>query len=82
MDVDLESNGLQRKEKPLREEFRSLLNFNSVSNGDVTVESVRVINCEIDRQVTKKRREIKTDFNSQILQTINSAITENILPTL
>ena len=47
-----------------------------------TIKTVRMINNEITTQVTRKLDEIKSDLNSQVLETINTAIAEKVLPTI
>ena len=63
-------------------DFRSLINPNSRANSEITIETVRMINNEITAQATRKLAEIREDRNSQILEVINSAIAEEVLPSI
>ena len=78
---DLESNGLQTA-NPISEDFRSLINTNSRKNSEVTIETARLMNNEITSQVTRKLDEVRGDWNTQILEVINSAIAETVLPSI
>ena len=78
---DLESNGLQTT-NPTSEDFRSLINTNSRENSEITIETARLTNNEITTQVTRKLDEVREDLNTQILEVINSAIAENVLPSI
>ena len=80
-ELDLGSDGLQAA-NPFSEDFRSLINTNSRENSEITIETARVINNEIASQVTRKLGEIRCDLNSQILEVINSEITEKVLPSI
>ena len=80
-ELDLESNGPQTA-NPISEDFRSLINTNSRENSGITIETARLINNEITSQMTRKLDEIRSDLNSQILEGINSAITEKVLPSI
>ena len=78
---DLESTGLQTT-NPICENFRSLININSRENSEITIETARLINNEITTQVTRKLDELKEDLNTQILEVINPAIAEKVLPSI
>ena len=80
-ELDLESNGLQTA-NPTSEDFRSLIITNSRENSEITIETARLINNEITSQVTRKLDEIRSDLNTQILEVINSANTEKVLPSI
>ena len=60
------------------EDFRSLLNSNSRENSEHTLETVRQVNIEVTRRI----EELKRDLNSQVIESINSAINEKILPSI
>ena len=62
------------------EDFRSLLNTNSRDNSEITIETARLINSEVTNQVSRKLNELKKDLNTQILDSINLAINEKVLP--
>ena len=47
MEVDTESNRLQRYTIPIIEDFISLLNSNSRENSDITAVTIRIINEQI-----------------------------------
>ena len=80
-EIDLGSDGLQAA-NPISEDIRSLINTNSREKSEITIETARLINNEITSQVTRKLDEIRSDLNSQILEVINSAITEKVLPSI
>ena len=63
-----------------RRHSRSLLKSNSRGNSEITGESVRIINEELDSQISRKLDEMKTGLVSQLLATIDSAITEKVIP--
>ena len=75
-----ESAGLQENTNSLGEEFRSLLSSYSRGNSDLTVETVRVINEELDSEMTRILEENKMGLNSQILAAKRPAITEKVIP--
>ena len=60
------------------EYFRSLLKSNSGENSESTIETMRLVNSE----VSNKMDEVKRDLNTQIVDTINSVISEEILPNI
>ena len=64
------------------ENFRYLLNTNSKESNGITIEAARMINSEITTHVTRKLDEIRSDLNSQIMETISTAIAEKLLPTI
>ena len=68
--------GLQR-EISQGENFRSLLNTNTIENSEITAETSRAINSEISSQISKNLDEVRMDQNA-----INSAIEEKVLPTI
>ena len=80
-ELDLESNGLQTA-NPISEDFRSMININSRENSEITNETARMIYNEITSQVARKLDEIRSDLNTQILEVINSAISEKVLPSI
>ena len=51
-------------------------------NSEITVETSRMIYSEISSQMSRKMEEMKSDLNSHILEVINSAIEERILPSI
>ena len=78
---DSESNGLQTF-NPTSKDFRSQTNTNSRVNSEITIETAMLITKEITTKVTRKLDEIREELNSQILEVINSAITEKVLPSI
>ena len=60
------------------EDFRSLLNSNSRENSESTVETMRLVNSEVSKQMDGFRKELK----SQIIDTIKSVISEKVLPDI
>ena len=78
VEIDLGSD--RTREDPLQnsEDFRSLLNSNSNENSLSTAETMRLVNSEI----TKKIDELRRELNSQLVDVINSAITEKVLPDI
>ena len=85
---ELESNSVDRNDEmdhgnrqdvaQNSEDFRSLLNSNSRKNSESTVGTMRLANSENSKQMD----ELRKDFNSQIIDTINSAIGEKVLPDI
>ena len=64
------------------EHYRTLLNTNLDENSEITVETSRMNNSEISSQMSRKLVEQKSDLNSQILEVLNTAIEEKILPSI
>ena len=75
---ELDSNSLQTS-NPTSECFRCLKITNCRENCEITIETARMVNNEITTQVTRKLDGIREDLNTQILEIINSAITEKWL---
>ena len=63
-------------------EFRSFLNTNPNEISGLTIETSGAINSEISSQVSRQLEELKSDLNVLILEVINSAIAEKILPSI
>ena len=82
MDVDLESGEPHNNGNPFGDDFRPILNINRRENSEVIAETVRMIDCVTTSQVSRKLNGMKTDLNSQIREAIDSAITEQILPSI
>ena len=64
------------------EDFRSLLNTENRIENEVTIDTSRFISTEIAQQMSKKLDELKRALNTQITESINSAIQETTLPSL
>ena len=77
-EMDLESNRTRADLAQNNEDFRLLLNSNSREISESTVETMRLVNSE----VTKKIDELRRELNSQLVDAINSAITEKVLPDI
>ena len=77
-EVDLASDRTRGDVVQNSEDFRSLSNSNSRENSESTIETMRLVNSEVSR----KMEELKRDLNSQIAETINSLISERILPNI
>ena len=58
------------------------MNTDSSENSEITVETSRMINSEIASQMSRKFVEKKTDLNSHILELLNTAFEEKILPSI
>ena len=58
------------------------MNTNFSENSGLTVETSRAISSEISSQMSKKLEEIQANLNSQILDVINSAIEDKVLPSI
>ena len=80
--MDLRSNERKTITYPNREDFRTLLNSNSVGSSEISAETVRMINSEIASQVSGRINEMRVDLNSHITGTIEQAISEQVLPTI
>ena len=64
------------------EDFRSLLNTeNRIENG-VTIGTSRFISTEVSQQMSRKLDELKRYLNTQITESISSAIQETVRPSL
>ena len=78
IEVDLESNRTRVDVVHNSDDFESFLNSNSREKSESTVETMRLVSSE----VSKKMDELKRDLFSQIIVTINSVISEKILPNI
>ena len=79
-EIDTASAGLQENTNTLADDFKSLLNGSSRRNSVSAVETVRIINEELITQISRKLDEIKRGRDSRILISINTAITEKVIP--
>ena len=82
IEIDPESNRRHQGFSHEESNYRSLLNANLSENSEVTVETSRAISSEISSQMSRKLEEMKSDLNSHIMEVINSAIDEKILPSI
>ena len=78
VNLDSGSSRPQQNSNLIGEDYRSLLNTNSRENGDITIETTRMISEEISNQMSRKLNEIKTSLNFQIQDAINNAIIEKV----
>ena len=81
-DMDQRSNERQANTNPSGEDFRTLLNTNSVGSSEITSETVKMINSEITNQVSSRMNEFKVDLNLHIEETIEQVISDQVLPTI
>ena len=81
-EVDSRSNRQVQKLVHYDEEFRSYSNTNLSENSGLTVETSRAINSEISSQVSGQLEDLKSDLKALILEVINSAISEKVLPMI
>ena len=79
INLDTESNRLQRNTNSVGEDFRSLLITNSRENSEKRIETTRMISEEITNQFAIRLKEVKSSLNSQILGAIS---TEKVLPSI
>ena len=88
---ELESNSMERNDEVNyesdrtrhdlvhnSEDFRSLLISNSRQNSESTVDTMKLVSSEISKQMDGLRK----DLNSQIIEALNSVITEKVLPDI
>ena len=80
--LDQGYNERQTNTNPSGDDFRTLLNTNSVGNSDMTSETVRMINNEITSQVSSKINEFKMFLKLHIRETIEQAISDQVLPSI
>ena len=57
---------------------RQNVNSDSRESSETTLETVRLVNTEFTRRI----EELKRDLNSQIIESINSALNEKMLPSI
>ena len=81
-EINSRSNGTRTKMVRNCEDFRSLLNTEIRSESEMTVNTSRLISTEISKQVSKNLEEIERALNTQITESMNTAIQETILPSL
>ena len=80
--LDRRSNERQTNTNPSGDDYRTLLNTNSVGNNDMTSDNVRLINSEITSQVSSKINEFKVDSNLHIRETVEQVISDQVLRTI
>ena len=80
-EMDSRSNGTRTDMARNCEDFRSLLNTENRIENEVTVDTSGFNSTETSQQVSRKLDEHKRDLNTQITESISSAIQETILPS-
>ena len=81
-DFHLESRRPQREINSISGNFRSGLNTNTSENSETSAETSRAINSEISSQMSRKLEEIRSDLYSHILNAIDSANEEKMIPSI
>ena len=81
-DIDQRSGGREGILNQVENDYRNYLNTNLSENSCLTVETSRAISSEISSQMSKKLEEIQANLKSQILDVINSAIEDKVLPSI
>ena len=76
------SSGREGIPNQVENDYRTYLNTNLSENSCLTVETSRAISSEISSQMSKKLEEKQANLNSQILDIINSAIEDKVLPSI
>ena len=79
-EIDSESIRREGSSNQNENNYRSYLNTNLSENSCLTVETSRAISSEISTQMSRKFEEMQTNLNSQILDAINAAIEDKVLP--
>ena len=82
LEIDPRSGKRQENTDPIGENIRLSLNANMSVNSEITTETSRAISSEISTQMSRKFEEIKSDLNSHIVEILNAAIEEKVLPTI
>ena len=80
--MDRSSNERQTNGNQSGDDFRTLLNTNSVGNSDITSETVRMISSDITNQVSSKMNEFKVILNLHNRETVEKPISDQVLPTI
>ena len=82
LELDLRTGRRQGNTDLIRENIRSSLNANMSVNSEITAETSRAINSEIFTEMSRGFEENKSDLNSHILEVLNAANEEKVLPTI
>ena len=80
IETDSRSNGTRSDMARNCEDFRSLLNTENRIENEVTIDTSRFLSTEISQQMSRKLDEFKRELNTQITESICSAIQETIHP--
>ena len=81
VDVDSRSNGTRTDMVRNCEDFRTLLTSDDRNRCETTMETNRLLSEEISCQMNRKMDELKRNLDTQITESINSAIHDSILPS-
>ena len=81
-DFDLESRRRQGGFDIVGGHFRTLFNTNTSEMIEITADTSRAFNSEISSQMSRKLEEKKSDLNSHIVYSINSALEEMVIPSI
>ena len=82
VEVDSRSNGTRTDMIRNCEDFRTLLTSEDRNRCETTMETNRLISEEISYQMNRKTDELKRNLDTQITESINSAIHDSILPSI
>ena len=82
VEVDSRSNGTRTDMVRNCEDFRTLLTSEDRNRCEMTMETNRLISEEISYQMNRKIDELKRNLDTQITESINSAIHDSILPSI
>ena len=82
VEVDSRSNGTRTDMVRNCEDFRTLLTSEDRNRCEMTIETNRLISEEISYQMNRKIDELKRNLDTQITESINSAIHDSILPSI
>ena len=82
VEVDSRSNGTRTDLVRNCEDFRTLLTSEDRNRCETSTETNRLISEEIFYQMNRKMDDLKRNLDTQITESINSAIHESILPSI
>ena len=82
IEVDSRSNGTRTDMVRNCEDFGTLLSSDGRIRSQIPAETTRFIADEIAQQMSRKLDELKRNLNTQITESINSAIHDYILPSI
>ena len=82
VEMDLRSNGTRTDMVRNCEDFRTLLTSEDRNRCEIPTETNRLITEEIACQMNRKMDELRRNLDTQITESINSAIHDSILPSI
>ena len=82
VEVDSRSNGTRTDMVRNCDDFRTLLTSEDRNRCEMTMETNRLISEEISHQMNRKKDELKKNLDTQITESINSAIHDSTLPSI